>query len=219
MPLQKEELGNAVAELRKGLAKRKFKQSIELIVKLRDIDLKKPENRIQETIELPNPLDRETKVCVVAGGDLARRAKAGGADRVLTREELEALGKDKKAAKKLAQEHDFFIAEAPLMPLVGRIIGPVLGPRGKMPTPVPPTAPIENIIQNHRKLVRVRIRDQPVLQCSIATETMKDEQVIQNIQTVFSRIESKLERGIRNVRAVMIKPTMGPAVRVVSAKA
>ncbi len=219
MPLSKDDLSNAVAELRKTSAKRKFKQSIELIVKLREIDLKKPENRIQESIELPNPLDRDVKICVFATGDLIRRAKEAGADTVVSREELDALGKNKKAARKLASDYDFFISEAPLMPLVGKTVGPILGPRGKMPTPVPPNASIENLVQNHRKMVRVRVRDQPVVQCRVATESMADEQIIQNIQTVFARVEGKLERGVRNIRAVMIKPTMGPAVRVVSAKA
>lgn len=219
LPLAKDDLTNALAELRKTSAKREFKQSIELIVKLREVDLKKPENRIQETVELPNPLDRDVKVCVFATGDLVRRAKEAGADAVLTREDLEALAKNKKEARKIATAYDFFVSEATLMPMVGKTVGPMLGPRGKMPTPVPPNASIDQIIKTHRKMVRVRVRDQPVVQCRVGTDSMQDEHIIQNIQAVFGRVEGKLERGIRNISTVMIKPTMGPTVRVVSAKA
>jgi large subunit ribosomal protein L1 len=214
LPLAKDQILTALGELRKPEAKREFTQSVELIVKLREVDLKKPENRINESVELPNSLDKETKVCVIAGGDLATRAKAGQADLVLAREDLDRLGKDKKETRKLASEYDFFIAEAPMMPLVGKTIGSILGPKGKMPTPVPPNAPIDQIVKSQRKLVRIRVREQPVVQCRIGTEKMPDEKIAENAQAVFSRIEAKLERGVRNVGQVLVKTTMGRPVKV-----
>ena len=218
MPLAKDQLLTALAELRKGETKRGFTQSVELLVKLREIDLKKPENRLNESIELPNSLEKETKVCVIASGDLATRARAGKADLVVAREELDALGKDKKATRKLVSEYDFFIAEAPLMPLVGKTIGPILGPRGKMPTPVPPNASIDQIIKGHRKLIRIRVRDQPVVQCRIGTEQMSDEKIAENALAVFNRIETRLERGAKNIGRVLIKTTMGTPVKLQATK-
>jgi large subunit ribosomal protein L1 len=194
--------------------KRKFSQSIELVVKLREVDLKRPENRINETIPLPNPPEKPLNICVIASGDLGTRAKTAGADLLVSRNDIENLGKDKKAARKLAQEYDFFIAEAPLMPLVGRALGSFLGPRGKMPTPVPPTAPIEQIVSGHRKMVRVRMREQPVLQCRVGTESMPDDKLAENIQAVFTRIEEKLERGVKNVGEILVKTTMSKPVKI-----
>ncbi|MGA2238288.1 MAG: 50S ribosomal protein L1 [Candidatus Bathyarchaeia archaeon] len=218
MPLAKDQLLTALAGLRKPDAKHGFTHSVELIVKLREIDLKKPENRLNESIELPNSLGKETKICVIAGGDLATRARAGQADLVMGREDLDRLGKDKKATRKLASEYDYFIAEAPMMPLVGKTIGPILGPKGKMPTPVPPTAPIDQVVQSHRKLIRIRVRDQPVVQCRIGTEKMPDEEIAENAQAVFNRIEAKLERGAKNIRQVLVKTTMGEPVKVQTTK-
>ncbi len=140
MPVPKDALAKAVAEVKAKAEKRKFSQSIELAVKLREVDLKKPESRINENLELPTPADKTAKVAVIAGGDLATRAKAAGADLVIGREDLDKMGREKKQARKIAQTYDFFIAEAPLMPQVGKTLGQMLGPRGKMPTPVPPTA-------------------------------------------------------------------------------
>jgi large subunit ribosomal protein L1 len=214
LPLPKDQLLTALGELRKPEAKREFTQSVDLIVKLREIDLTKPENRLNESVELPNSLDKETKICVIAGGDLATRAKAGKADLVLARDDLDKLGKDKKATRKLVSEYDYFIAEAPLMPLVGKTIGPILGPRGKMPTPVPPNAPIDQIVSSHRRLIRVRVREQPVIQCRIGTEKMPDDKIAENAQAVFSRIEAKLERGAKNIGQVLVKTTMGKPVKV-----
>ncbi len=133
---------------------------------------------------------------------------------LISRNDIENLGKDKKAARKLAQDYDFFIAEAPLMPLVGRALGSFLGPRGKMPTPVPPTAPIEQIVSGHRKMVRVRMREQPVLQCRVGTESMSDDKLVENIQAVFSRIEQKLERGVKNIGEILVKSTMSKPVKI-----
>jgi large subunit ribosomal protein L1 len=134
------------------------------------------------------------------------------------RQEIENLAKDKKGARKLAQQYDFFIAEAPLMPLVGRALGSFLGPRGKMPTPVPPNAPIDQVILNHRKMVRVRMREQPVLSCRVGTEAMPDEKLVENIQAVVSRIEQKLERGFKNIGEILVKGTMSKPVKISLAK-
>jgi large subunit ribosomal protein L1 len=218
VPLAKDEVSRALGELRKSITKKKFDQSIDLVVRLREVDLKKPENRINETIALPNPPEKALKICVIASGDLATRAKSAGADILIGRQELDNLAKDKKAARKLAQEYDFFIAEAPLMPLVGRALGSFLGPRGKMPTPVPPTAPIEQVVANHRKMVRVRMREQPVLQCRVGTETMPDEKLAENIQAVVSRIEQKLERGFKNIGEILVKGTMSKPVKITLTK-
>jgi large subunit ribosomal protein L1 len=218
LPLAKEEIARALGELRKNMAKRKFAQSIDLVVKLREVDLKKPENRINETIALPNPPEKSLKICVIASGDLATRAKDAGADMLISRQDLENLGKDKKAARKLAVDYDFFIAEAPLMPLVGRGLGSFLGPRGKMPTPVPPNAQIDQIVSGHRKMVRVRMREQPVLQCRIGIESMPDDKLVENVQAVVSRLEQKLERGFKNIGEILLKSTMSKPVKLSFAK-
>ena len=154
------------------------------------------------------------KVAVIAGGDLAVRAKNAGADIVIGREDLDKMARDKKAARKIAQNYDFFVAEAPLMPQVGKSLGQMLGPRGKMPTPIPPTAPIDDVLKRQRKNVRLKMKDQPVIQTKVGTEDMSDDVLVQNIQTVISRLESKLEKGAKNIKSVAVKTTMGPLVKV-----
>ena len=214
MPVSRETITKALAEVRAKTEKRKFTQSIELAVKVREVDLKKPESRINESLELPTPADKAVKVVVIAGGDLATRARAGGADLVIGREDLDKMGREKKEARKIAQNYDYFIAEAPLMPQVGKSLGQMLGPRGKMPTPVPPTVPIDEVIKRHRRNVRLRMKDQPVIQCKVGTEDMSDEALVQNIQTVLSRLEAKLEKGPKNISSIALKTTMGPLVKV-----
>jgi len=214
MPLSKDSITKALGDVRSKTEKRKFTQAIELSVKLREIDLKKPEGRINENLELPTAADKDSKVAVIAGGDLAVRAKNAGADIVIGREDLDKLGRAKKEARKIAQNYDFFVAEAPLMPQVGKTLGQILGPRGKMPTPVPPTAPIDEIIKRNRRSVRLKMKDQAVVQVKVGTEDMADEALLQNIQTVISRLEAKLEKGPKNIRSMALKASMGPPVKI-----
>ena len=215
MPLTKENIQKALEELRKNKKKRNFKESLELIIKLKELDLKKPENRINQTIILPHDIGKSVKVCVIATGQLALKSKEANADFVLGKDQLTDLGNDKKAARKLLQEYGFFVAEAPLMPLVGKTIGPTLGPRGKMPTPINPNAPIADVIDQARRTIKIRVRDQPVIQCRIGVDDMSDDNLSENIQAIFSSIEGKLERGVRNISKVLIKTTMHEPVKLV----
>jgi len=214
MPLNMKNILAAVKEVKSKSKERKFSQSIDLAINLQNIDMKKPEGRIQERIELPHSVGKELKVCVIATGEMAFKAEKAGASLVIERVALEALVADKKKQKDIAKEYDLFIAEAPLMPLVGKSLGASLGPRGKMPTPVPPNANIEEQIEKHRKMVFVRMRGQPVLQCRVGNEEMKDEEIAENVQAVVRRIEGKLKRGIKNFRSVYLKTSMGSAVKV-----
>ena len=214
MPLDQKTILAAVKESKEKSEKRKFNQSVELILKLHDVDMKSPEGKIQEVLELPHALDRPNKICVIASGEFAMKAKNANADRVIERSELEALGGKKQDMRKIANGYDVFIAEAPLMPLVGKVLGPVLGPRGKMPLPVPPSADISGLMKKYRKTIVVRLRNQPIIQNRVAMENMKDEEITENIQAILKVLEGKLKKGTKNIRFAYIKTAMGTPVKI-----
>ena len=214
MPLDKTTILNAVKEAKEKSGKKKFNQTVDLILNIQEIDMKSPEGKIQEVVELPHATGKPNKVCVIASGELAFKARKANADHIVERADLEGLAGKKKELRKLAGEYDIFISEAPLMPLVGRILGPVLGPRGKMPVPVSPTADIAGLIEKHRKTIVVRMRNQPLIQCSVGTEQMNEEELVDNIQTVLRVLEGKLKRGLKNIKLAYIKTSMGTPVKI-----
>jgi large subunit ribosomal protein L1 len=214
MSVEPKTLKAAIKELREKSAKRNFNQTVEMIINLRDIDMKQPEGRVQERIELPHPLGKKVAVCVLADGDIALRARRSGADMVLESSEIQNLSNDKKKQRQIARKIDVFIASAPLMPLVGRTLGGILGPRGKMPVPVPPTVNIEQEIERQKKFIFVRARNQPILQCRIGTENLSDDDIAENVQTIVRIITGKLKKGIKNVDAIYLKTTMGHPVKI-----
>ncbi len=212
MPITTDAIEKAVGEVKKA-KKRNFVQSIDLAINLKDIDMKKPENRLNEEIVLPEGRGKDVKIAIIAEGDVAHQAK-DFVDTVITAGELEELAKDKKVAKKLANQHEFFIAQTDLMATVGRFLGTILGPRGKMPKPVPPAAPVAPIVERLRKTVRLRTKEQPVIHLSVGREDMDDKAIAENIYTVLQFVERKMEKGLNNIRSVYLKTTMGPCVRI-----
>ncbi len=191
---------------------RKFSESVEIAINLRDIDLSVPKNRIDEDVILPKGRGRKIRVCVFASGEMAVKAK-GAADLIIQPQEIEAYAGDKKKAKDLATSVDYFVAEAPLMPVIGRRLGVVLGPRGKMPKPLPPGADPVPLINSMRNTVRVRSRDKRTFHAPIGSRDMPPEDLAENLDFLMRRLLGKLERGRFNIQSAFIKTTMGPAVR------
>jgi large subunit ribosomal protein L1 len=213
MPVPSENLLKAIKLMRESSPRRKFTQGIDLSINLRDIDPKKPNGRIDLEVALPHEVGKPHKVGVFGEGELARRARDAGADLVLGRTDIEALQRERKRAKKLADEFHFFLAQADFMVMIGKALGPVLGPRGKMPKPIPPTADPRPLIERLKKTLKVRTKDQPTLHAHIGVENMSDEELAANARAVLDAIEHRLE-GLSKVRSIHLKTTMGKPVKV-----
>lgn len=83
---------------------------------------------------------------------MGTKAREANATAVVDADELGRLSTDKRAARKFINKYDFFLADTQIMPTVGKSLGQLLGPRGKMPTPVPFNAPIEAFLQRFKKI-------------------------------------------------------------------
>jgi len=196
-----------IKEAKAADKERKFKQSIELIMVFKDIDVKKGFS-INETIQLPKT-NSPAAICVMASGDMGLKAKNAKADRVIDSDELTRLAANKRESRKLINSFDFFLADTKLMPVVGKVLGQLLGPRGKMPTPVPFNAPIDSFLERFRSSVRVRVKNSLSMACKIGDESMEDSELASNAYAVLSGVEKKLPNGDKNIRKVLIKTTMG----------
>ncbi|MCK5548240.1 MAG: 50S ribosomal protein L1 [Thermoplasmata archaeon] len=192
---------------------RNFEESIELAINLKDLDLSVPKNRIEEDVILPKGRGKELKIAVFASGELAFKSKKS-ADLVITPEEIEELAKEKRKFKTLVSKYNFFLAEAPLMPTIGKRLGTVLGPKGKMPRPIPPTIDPKGIVATMKNTVRIRSRDKKTFHAPIGTRSMKPEDLAANADVVVKRLLEKLGKGKLNIASIYVKTTMGPSVRL-----
>jgi large subunit ribosomal protein L1 len=208
---------NQIAELvkraRESSTKRNFTQAAELTLVLKDIDVKKGFN-LNEVVTLPHKSSKIPSVCVVAGGDTGSRARKAGIDKVMEPSELDRLGTNKREARKLVRAHDFFLADTAQMAAIGRSLGQFLGPKGKMPTPLPYGAPVENIAARFKNSVRVKAKNQLNVSAKIGDEKMEDAQLVENASAIIAAIEKKLPQGDKNIRNAMVKFTMGKAAKL-----
>ena len=200
-----------VKKARAATKERKFKESIELIITFKDIDVKKG-FAINEVVQLPKTSSPAT-VCIIATGDMNQKAKAAKADTVIGTEELAKYGANKRESRKFINKHDFFLADTKVMPVVGKTLGQLLGPRGKMPTPVPFDASIEAFIQRFRSCIKVRSRASLSVSSKIGDVSMEDQDLVDNALTVLHAIEKKLPNGEKNMKKILIKTTMGKPVK------
>ena len=194
----------------------KFTQSVEVMISLKEVDPKKTDLNINEIVYLPHPTSKQSKVCFIGSGDLAVRAKNAKANLVLDPAQLESYGGSKREAKKLARAYDFFLADTALMPRVGKVLGTALGPKGKIPSPVPPNSPIEAMVNRMRTAVRVRSRGSLGVMSKVGDSNLTEPELAENIVAVLNAVTKKLPNGDRNIRTIMVKTTMGkPAKQAV----
>ncbi len=208
------DLAKMIKEAKTTDKERKFRQTVEMYVILKDIDVKKG-FAMNETIQLPKKLSTPTTVCVMAGGDMGLKAKSANADRVVSGDELNTLATNKREARKFINNYDFFLADTQLMTTVGKVLGQLLGPRGKMPIPVPFNAPIESFLDRFRSSIRVKVKNSLSLACKIGDESMDDNDLAANGHAVLNAIEKKLPSGDRNIRRVIVKTSMGKPIKEV----
>ena len=207
------QLTEMVKNAKAATKEKKFKQSLELILNFKDVDVKKG-FAINEVVQLPKTSSPAT-VCVMATGDMGQKAKQANADAVIGTEELDKFATNKRESRKFINKYDFFLADTQVMPLVGKTLGQLLGPRGKMPTPVPFNAPIDAFLQRFRSSIKVRTRASLSLSCKIGDETMDDADLAVNAHAILSAVEKKLPNGEKNMKRIMIKTTMGKPVKQV----
>ena len=206
-------VNQVIEDALKSDKERKFVETVEVAINLRDVDLQNPQKRINAEVALPHGRGRPSRVAVFAQGEMAVISKKI-VDTVLGPEQIDDLSENKREAKKLADKFDFFVAETGLMATIGKSLGVVLGPRGKMPRPIPPQADIERIIKSLTNLVPVRSKDRPTFHVPFGNVSMSQDQLAENLETILKRVESTLDRGSDNIASIWVKTTMGKAVRL-----
>ncbi len=211
--MDEKKIREAIEKAIKKAKKRNFKQSVDMAINLKDVDLKDPSARIDIEVPLPKGRGKDINIGVFADGEMALEAESLNA-KAIRREDIEKLVKNRRDAKKMAKKIDIFLAQADMMPLIGRRLGAILGPRGKMPKPVPPVGNIKQFIDRAKNVVRVRTKDKPVIHCSIGVEDMNVEDLTANAISVISAVAYNLPRGEHNINSIYLKLTMGPAVKV-----
>ena len=204
--IEKTAIIECLEEVRKISKKRNFVQSVDLIIVLKNIDSKN--FRLSEEIILPHSPGKKKRVVLFSDTFKVEDV------RTITSADLKELEGKKKKSRKLAKSFDFALAEPKLMTLIGRILGPFLGPKGKMPKIVTSEKGLKERIKKLEKGVRIRSKGSLSLQCSVGNEKMSNKEIAENVISVIESLIQKLPEGEKNIKKILIKLTMGPPVEV-----
>lgn len=208
---------NAIKELNEKSKKRNFNQTYDLIFNLKDLDFKKVEQQVDFFAQLHYSKGRKIKVCAFVGAETQASAEAV-CDKVILEDDFIQY-KDKKLVKKLAREYDFFIAQANLMAKVAATFGRGLGVLGKMPNPkagcvVPPKANIKPLYDKLQKTVKITAKQSPIIHCAIGKQGMKEEEIVENVKTLYDQIAHHLPKEKNNIKSVYLKLTMSEPIKI-----
>ncbi|RAH17038.1 MAG: 50S ribosomal protein L1 [Methanobacteriota archaeon] len=209
----KENIQNAIQQALDESPERNFVETLEMAFTLRDVDLKNPANRIQEEVRLPSGRGKPVRIAMFAGGEMSTKAKAAGIE-VIDPSQIEDIGGNRQQARKMANRYDFFLSEIPHMGTVGRFLGVVLGPRGKMPRPVPPNVDPGMIAAGLKDTAIVRSRDKITFHTAMGSREQGIGDLTANGMAIWTRVVGKLERGAGNIRSCYVKTSMGPSIKV-----
>lgn len=215
--MEKKQILEALKEAKEG-KKRNFSQSIDLIINLKKINLKNTENAIDFYTILPKQPAKKFKIAAIVDAEMTEEAKKT-ADTVITKEQLIRFSKNKKEAKKLANQNDYFIAQANVMKDIATSLGRILGPKGKMPNPkagavFPPKTQLKPLYQKMQKTIRINNKSQPILHARIGEETMNDEDLAENAIAIYKQTLSVLPGAENNIKSILLKTTMGKSVKI-----
>lgn len=196
---------------------RKFSQTVDLIITLKGLNLKKPEDQVEFFVALPHETGKKRKICALVGPELEEKAREV-CDLVITQSDFPKY-KEKKALKNLAKGYDFFIAQADIMPKVAATFGRSFGPRGKMPNPkagciLPPKAPVAPLYQRLQKLAPVIAKKQLAIQLPVGKDTMEEKQVAENVMLIYDQLVHHLPGEKNNIKNVFLKFTMGQPIKL-----
>lgn len=208
---------NALQQLRTTAQKRKFSQSIDLIINIKDLQLKNTENQFDLFISLPHPKGKPAKICALIGPELKEQANA--CDKSIFPEDFPDYQADKKKIKQLANEYDFFIAQANLMTDIAKVFGRILGPKGKMPNPkagcvVPANANLKQVKERLANTIKASLKQQASIKCTIGKEDMNDDDLTKNLQAIYTQVLHKLPNEKNNIKNVLLKFTMSKPLHV-----
>ena len=202
---------------------RKFDETIDFIINLKDINLKDPKSRIDKELILPNDIISKDKpnICVIASDEILLEAKKLGID-TLDRDALAALDREeKKYKKKFVKNHDFFVVEDKLMRDVARFLARFLGPAGKMPKPFPTgygiissVDDLKNAFDRYKKIIRIQVKKQPIVQVKVGKKSMEMDKIFENIKAIVDYIADLMPHKFNNFKSMFLKSTLGKVIKI-----
>lgn len=205
-------LQDAIKEVLTKRKERKFHESVDLQVNLKNYDPSR-DKRFAGTLRLPNVCRPNYKVCII--GDLQHedQAKKAGIP-TMNMEDLKKLNKNKKLVKKMCTGFDAFLASESIIKTIPRVVGPHMNRANKFPSAVALGDNLADKVQEIRATIKFQLKKVLCLGCCIGHVGMKEEEIRQNATLAINYFVSLLKKNWQNLKSAYLKSTMGKPQRL-----
>ena len=208
------QVAEAIKELREKMKARKFTETIELQIGLKDYDPQK-DKRFVGTVRLPNNPRPQLKICIIADEKHKDEVTKNGLDiEVIDLDSLKKFNKDKKLVKNWAKKYSLLIASDTVLKKVPVVVGPILNRINMFPQVVSHNETLLNKVEDVRASVKFQLKKVTCLACAVGSASMTDDELKVNIMMSLNFLVSLLKKGWHNLKSVNIKSTMSPAVKL-----
>lgn len=199
----REAIQNALQERKK----RKFVESIDFQVMLRDYDPEK-DKRFNSTTTLSYPCKSKLKICLI--GTMHHTEQTGDLNiEAVSLDDLKKFNKEAKLIKKWARQFDVLLVSESLSRNVTKLIGRYVTQIGKLPVPIGENEKVADKVEELMRTVRFRTKKFPWLAQSVGIDSLEEEELRQNITKSINFLVSLLPKGWQNIKSIHIKTTMG----------
>jgi large subunit ribosomal protein L10Ae len=202
-----EDVMDAVLKYSLETKKRKFTETVELQIMLKNYDPSK-DKRFSGTVKLPNMAKPNISICIL--GD-ARHCEQAGKLGIpsMDVDALKKLNKNKKLVKKLAASHDAFMASPTLLKQIPRILGPGLNKAGKFPSLLAGDDDMAAKVAELKHTIKFQMKKVLTLGVAVGHVEMDRDDLVSNCITAVNFLVSLLKKNWQNVKTLTVKSTMG----------
>jgi len=212
------EIEQKIKEVRKLSSKRKFTQTFDIIINLQQLDLRKPDHKVDIGVTLDcNLRPKKYKICAVVDHGISGAEKIF--DKVVFNDELIAMKGDMEKIRKITHGYDKFVVLMNVMPVFAQVLGRYLGPMNKMPSPklgmvVTNKTDLKATYDKIQKTVQLQTKKNLVLQSAVGAESESDELIAKNILHLHDALSHTLPNHKHNIKEIVLKLTMSKGVRL-----
>ena len=205
-------INTGIEKILENRKKRKFVETIDLQVMLRDYDPNK-DKRFNATTELNHPCRSNMKVCLIGTVNHIDQAKGEGLD-FKSLDDLKKFNRDAKEIKKWARKYHTLLVSESIAKNVTRTVGRYITSIGKIPVQISDSETVKDKLQELLSTIRFRVKKYPWLGQGVGVDTLQNDEIRADVTKALNFLASQLPKGWHNFKSVHIKTTMGKPFRL-----
>ena len=210
--LNQENLKKALQELNTNKKERKFIETIDLQVGIKDYDPQK-DKRFAGSIKLPHVPRPKLKAIILGDQVHCDQAQAANIP-FIDAEGLKKFNKDRKLMKKFFKPYAILLASESIIKQIPKLVGPALTKINKFPTAISHNENVTDKITEALGTIKFQLKKVLCLGVAVANLSMNQEEQRQNVTLAINFLASLLKKNWNNIRSIHIKSTMGKSHRI-----